>query len=108
MDIRINQTFDEILAAYSKSEFEGMAEMLTANLNQGKSLSIGSDFSLPLRPIFLTIDQYRAIREASFYLGSAVRKIAKALIKEGVACLTDFGWRACQLRAAIARMGAGG
>jgi beta-N-acetylhexosaminidase len=25
-------------------------------------------------------------------------------IKPGVACLTDFGWRACQLRAAIARI----
>lgn len=84
MDIRINQTFDEILAAYSKPEFEGMAEMLTANLNQGKSFPVGSDFSLPLRPIFLTIDQYRAIHEASFYLGSAVRKIAKALIREGL------------------------
>ena len=32
----------------------------------------------------------------------------EALIKEGVACLSDFGWRACQVRAAIARMGAGG
>jgi hypothetical protein len=25
-------------------------------------------------------------------------------IKEGVACLTDFGWRTCQIRAAIERM----
>ncbi|MCL4500771.1 MAG: beta-N-acetylhexosaminidase [Deltaproteobacteria bacterium] len=27
-----------------------------------------------------------------------------AYINEGVACLTDFGWRACQIRAAIARI----
>ena len=25
-------------------------------------------------------------------------------IKEGVACLTDFGWRACQLKAAIEKI----
>jgi len=28
-----------------------------------------------------------------------------AFIREGVACLTDFGWRACQIKAAIAKMG---
>ena len=27
-----------------------------------------------------------------------------AYIKPGVACLTDFGWRACQIRAAIAKI----
>ncbi len=27
-----------------------------------------------------------------------------AYLKEGVACLTDFGWRACQLKAAIAKI----
>jgi beta-N-acetylhexosaminidase len=27
-----------------------------------------------------------------------------AFIKEGVACLTDFGWRACQIKAVIERM----
>ena len=27
-----------------------------------------------------------------------------AYVKAGVACLTDFGWRACQLRAAIAKI----
>jgi beta-N-acetylhexosaminidase len=27
-----------------------------------------------------------------------------AYIKEGVACLSDFGWRACQIKAAIARI----
>ncbi len=27
-----------------------------------------------------------------------------AYIKEGVACLTDFGWRACQIKAAIEKI----
>jgi hypothetical protein len=27
-----------------------------------------------------------------------------ASIKEGVACLTDFGWRACQIKAAIGKI----
>ena len=27
-----------------------------------------------------------------------------ALLKQGVACLTDFGWRAQQIRAAVAKM----
>ena len=30
-----------------------------------------------------------------------------AFIKAGVACLTDFGWRACQIKAAIEKICAG-
>ena len=27
-----------------------------------------------------------------------------ALIQDGVACLTDFGWRACQIKASLEKM----
>lgn len=84
MDIRINQAFDEILAAYPKSEFEALTENLKTNLSKEKSLSDGGDFPLGLRPALLPKALYLTIREASFYLTNAVRKAAKALIKEGL------------------------
>lgn len=101
MDIRINQAFDEILAAYPKSEFEALAENLRTGLNKEQLPSSGGDFSLVLRPAFLPIESYRSIREAAFYLTSAVRKATKALIKERILanelCLNEHECRLAQV-----------